>query len=51
MGSSGGWSSPRGDEAEVAARDSSPTGVLRWLAWDERQMGMQEGSRAVDSTW
>jgi hypothetical protein len=50
-GSSGGWSSPRGDEAAVAAQDSSPMGVLRWLGWDERHMGMQEESCAADSTW
>jgi hypothetical protein len=50
MGSSGGWSSPRRDEA-AAAQDSSLMGVLRWLGWDERQMGMQEGSCAADLTW
>jgi hypothetical protein len=50
-GSSGGWSSPRGDEATVTARDSSLTRVIRWLGWDERQTGMQEGSRVADSTW
>jgi hypothetical protein len=49
-GSSGGWSSLRGDEAAVAALNSSPTGVLRWSGWDKRQKGTQEGSRAVDST-
>jgi hypothetical protein len=49
MGSSGGWSSPRGDEA--AARDLSLTGVLRWLGWDERQTWMQEGSHTAASTW
>jgi hypothetical protein len=50
-GSLGGWSSLRGDKAAVVAWDSSPTGVLRWLGWDERHMGVQEGSRADDSTW
>jgi hypothetical protein len=50
-GSSGGWSTPRGDEAAAVARDSSPTGVLQWLGSDERQTGMQEGSRVDDSMW
>jgi hypothetical protein len=39
-GSSGGWSTPRGNEAAVAALNSSPTGVLRWSGWDKRQKGM-----------
>jgi hypothetical protein len=51
MGSSGGWSSPRGHEEAAMARDSSSTGVLRWLGYDERQTGMQEGSCTADSTW
>jgi hypothetical protein len=50
-GSSRGWSSLRGDEAAVEALNSSLMGVLRWSGWDEKQMGMQEGSHATDSMW
>jgi hypothetical protein len=35
-GSSGGFSSSRGDEAAVVAQNSLSMGVLRWSGWDER---------------
>jgi hypothetical protein len=50
-GGLGGWSSPRGDEVVVVALNSPPTGVLRLSDWDEKEMGMQEGSCTANSMW